>query len=148
MKAIDYFSIDHNSPTHTGAQDHTKYNLGFRILFFYNAHARLSQCKMTGSGAAEFATLVHHNHRGTIVGEESGGDYNGINAYDRTYLRLPNSKIGVLIAGYRSIMPWNEKQYFGRGVPVDYEVHSQIIDLLNEQDAELDFVYELIKKNK
>jgi hypothetical protein len=101
---------------------------------------------MTASGAAEFATLVHHNHRGTIVGEESGGDYNGINGYDRTYLRLPNSKIGVLIAGYKSIMPWDEKQYFGHGVPVDYEVHSQITDLVNGQDAELDFVYKLIKK--
>jgi hypothetical protein len=100
---------------------------------------------MTASGAAEFATLVHYNHRGTIVGEESGGDYNGINGYDRTYLRLPNSKIGVTIAGYRSIMPWDEKQYFGHGVPVDYEVHSQITDLVNGQDAELDFVYKLIK---
>lgn len=101
---------------------------------------------MTASGAAEFATLVHHNHRGTLVGEESGGDYNGINGYDRTYLRLPNSKIGVLIAGFRSIMPWNEKQYFGHGVRVDYEVHAPITDLLNGQDAELDFVYKLIKK--
>lgn len=101
---------------------------------------------MTASGAAEFATLVHYNNRGTIVGEESGGDYNGINGYDRTYLRLPNSKIGVLIAGYRSIMPWDEKQYFGHGVPVDYEVHSQIHDLLNGQDAELNFIYKLIKK--
>jgi hypothetical protein len=100
---------------------------------------------VTASGAAEFATLVHYNHRGTIVGEESGGDYNGINGYDRTYLQLPNSKIGVMIAGYRSILPWDEKQYFGHGVPVDYEVHSQITDLVNGQDAELDFVYKLIK---
>ncbi len=100
---------------------------------------------MTASGAAEFATLVHHNHRGMIVGEESGGDYNGINGYDRTYLRLPNSKIGVVIAGFRSIMPWDEKKYYGHGVPVDYEVHSQISDLLNGRDAELDFVYKYLK---
>ncbi len=45
-------------------------------------------------------------------------------------------------------MPWDEKQYIGHGVPVDYEVHSQIIDLLNGQDAELEFVYKLIKKIK
>lgn len=101
---------------------------------------------MTASGAAEFATLVHHNKRGILVGEESGGDYNGINGYDRTYLQLPNSKIGVLIAGYRSVMPWNERRFFGRGVPVDYAVHPDIDDLIEGRDTELEFVYKLIQR--
>ncbi len=101
---------------------------------------------MTASGAAEFATLVHYYKRGIFIGEESGGDYNGINGYDRTYLQLPNSKLGVLIAGYRSIMPWNESKFFGRGVPVDYEVHSNGTDLSSGRDAELEFVYNLIKR--
>lgn len=102
---------------------------------------------MTASGATEFATLVHYNRRGVFIGEESGGDYNGINGYDRTYLQLPNSKIGVLIAGYRSIMPWDEKQFYGHGVPVDHEVHSGISDLLNEHDVELEYALNLIGNN-
>lgn len=101
---------------------------------------------MTASGATEFATLVHHNKRGIFVGEESGGDYNGINGYDRTYLQLPNSKIGVLIAGYRSVMPWDESQYFGRGVPVDYVIAPDINDLVKGKDTQLEFVYRLIQR--
>jgi hypothetical protein len=101
---------------------------------------------MTASGAAEFATLVHHNKRGILVGEESGGDYNGINGYDRTYLQLPNSKIGVMIAGYRSVMPWDEIRFFGHGVPVDYTIHPDINDLVKGRDTELEFVYKLIRR--
>lgn len=101
---------------------------------------------MTASGAAEFATLVHYNKRGILIGEESGGDYNGINGYDRTYLLLPNSKIGVLIAGYRSVMPWDERSFFGHGVPVDYAVHPDINDLIEGRDTELEFVYKLIQR--
>ncbi|RAV98940.1 hypothetical protein DQQ10_21825 [Pseudochryseolinea flava] len=101
---------------------------------------------ITSSGAAEFATLVHHFKRGTLIGEESGGDYNGVTAYDRTYLQLPNSKVGVLIAGYRSIMAWNEIQYHGHGVPVDYAIAPTIEDVLLGKDLELEIVYNLIER--
>jgi hypothetical protein len=101
---------------------------------------------MTASGATEFASLVHHNKRGVFIGEESGGDYNGINGYDRTYLQLPNSKIGVLIAGYRSVMPWTENIFFGHGIPADYTVHPDIQDLINDRDTEMQFVYKLIER--
>jgi len=101
---------------------------------------------MTASSGAEFAALAHVNGKGIFVGEESGGDYNGVNGYDRTYLQLPHSKIGLTIAGWRSIMAWDETKYIGHGVPPTYEVYPEIKDLLTGQDTELKFIYALIKK--
>jgi len=100
---------------------------------------------MTASAGAEFASILRAHSKGVFIGEETGGDYNGVNGFDRTYLRLPNSGIGILIAGWRSFMAWPESQHVGHGVVPDYEVHPTIDDLLTGQDAAMKFAYELIK---
>ena len=100
---------------------------------------------MTASAGSEFASLVRAHGKGIFVGEETGGDFNGVNGFDRTYLRLPNSGIGLLIAGWRSIMAWPENKNIGHGVPPDYEIHPTLENLLSGQDTEMKFIYELIK---
>lgn len=100
---------------------------------------------MTASAGAEFASLASAHRIGTIVGEETGGDYNGVNGFDRTYLELPHSKIGVLIAGWRGVMAWEQNAIIGHGVVPNYEVQPTMEDLLNEQDTEMQFTYDLIK---
>jgi hypothetical protein len=101
---------------------------------------------MTASAGAEFASIVRAYNKGIFVGEETGGDYNGVNGFDRAYLRLPNSKIGVSIACWRSIMAWEENKNIGHGVLPDYEVLPTLEDLLMGQDTEMKFTYHLIKK--
>lgn len=101
---------------------------------------------LTASSGAEFSSLVDANGRGVFVGEETGGDYNGVNGYERTYLLLPNSKIGLLIAGRRSIMTWDETKNLGHGVIPTYKVQPTIEDVLAGQDAEIRFIYDLVKK--
>lgn len=103
---------------------------------------------MTASAGAELASILRANQRATFVGEETGGDYNGVNGFDRTYVRLPNSGIGVLIAGWRSMMAWKEDRNIGHGVVPDYEVHPSLEDLLTGQDTEMEFTYDLIMKSK
>lgn len=100
---------------------------------------------MTASAGAEFASLASAHGIATIVGEETGGDYNGVNGFDRTNLELPHSKIGVLIAGWRSVMAWEQNAIIGHGVVPNYEVQPTMEDLLNEQDTEMQFTYDLIK---
>lgn len=102
---------------------------------------------MTASAGAEFASLARAHGIGTFVGEETGGDYNGVNGFDRTYLELPHSKIGVLIAGWRGLMAWDQNENIGHGVVPSYEIQPTMEDLLNEQDAEMQFTYDLIKAN-
>ena len=101
---------------------------------------------MTASAGAEFASLVRAHNKGIFVGEETGGDYNGVNGFDRTFLRLPNSGIGVLIACWSGKMAWQESKNVGHGVLPDYEVHPTLEDLLTGQDTEMKFAYDLIKK--
>jgi hypothetical protein len=100
---------------------------------------------MTASAGAEFACILRAHKKGVFIGEETGGDYNGVNGFDRTYVRLPNSGIGVLIACWRSIMAWEESKNIGHGVIPDYEVHPILDDLLTGQDTEMKFTYDLIK---
>jgi hypothetical protein len=101
---------------------------------------------MTASAGAEFACILRAHKKGIFIGEETGGDYNGVNGFDRTYVQLPNSGIGVLIAGWRSIMAWEQSKNIGHGVLPDYEVHPTLEDLLTGQDTEMKFAYDLINK--
>lgn len=103
---------------------------------------------MTASAGAEFASILRANQRATFVGEETGGDYNGVNGFDRTYVRLPNSGLGILIAGWRTRMAWEEDKNIGHGVLPDYEVSPSLEDFLSGQDTEMKFAYELILKSK
>lgn len=103
---------------------------------------------VTASAGAEFASILRAHKKGIFVGEETGGDFNGVNGFDRTYVRMPNSGIGVLIAGWRSIMAWEGDRNVGHGVVPDYEVHPSLEDLLTGQDTEMKFTYDLIMKAK
>lgn len=114
----------------------------------YNGKVYILTNGMTASAGAEFASILRAHKRGIFVGEETGGDYNGVNGFDRTYVRLPNSGIGVLIAGWRSIMAWKEDKNIGHGVLPDYEVSPSLEDLLSGQDTEMKFTYDLILKSK
>src|SRR5205814_2748455 len=86
---------------------------------------------MTASAGAEFASILRAHKKGIFIGEETGGDYNGVNGFDRTFLRLPNSKIGVSIAGWRSVMAWTPSRNIGHGVLPDYEVQPTLEDLIS-----------------
>jgi C-terminal processing protease CtpA/Prc len=103
---------------------------------------------VTASAGAEFASILRAHKKGIFVGEETGGDFNGVNGFDRTYIRMPNSGIGVLIAGWRSMMAWEVDRNIGHGVLPDYEVHPSLEDLLTGQDTEMKFTYDLIMKAK
>jgi hypothetical protein len=51
---------------------------------------------LTASGGAEFASLLDANGKGIFIGEDTGGDYNGVNGLERTFLLLPNRTSGYL----------------------------------------------------
>ncbi len=103
---------------------------------------------MTASGGAELASLMRANKTGIFVGEDSGGDYNGVNGYERTFLLLPNSKVGLLIPGWRSIMAWDDGQNVGHGVIPDHEVIPTIDDILAGRDAEMMYILNLIRNGR
>lgn len=63
-------------------------------------------------------------------------------------LMLPQTKIRVRIHKVRYVMAGSEYKYHERGIIHDYTFHRTIEDYLSGKDSELEFVLELIKKQK
>lgn len=99
------------------------------------------------SATGEFASFIKHHREAVFIGEEVGG-----NQYQNTsglsyYITLPHSKLRMFIP----TVLWELNvaiQNDAHGVQPDYFVKNSITDELEHRDAAMDFVFELIKKNK
>ena len=100
----------------------------------------------TQSAGAAFAALCHHNKRAIFIGEEPAGAYNGGNAGMSMVLKLPNTKIRVLIPLRKMVNGFSDYPYKGRGVIPDYHVTPTIEDIINGIDTEMEFTLKLIEK--
>lgn len=102
----------------------------------------------TGSAASEFAAVAKSNEIGIIVGEETGGAYEGDNSTSFLHFELPNSKMYLrtpLVSGELAVKELQEK---GKGVMPDFEVDFRKEDLIIRYDRQLEYTKELIKRSK
>ena len=102
----------------------------------------------TGSAASEFTAVAKSNKIGVIIGEETGGAYEGDNSVSFLHFELPNSKMYLrtpLVSGNLAVKPLAEK---GKGVIPDFEVDFRKEDLLIRYDRQLEFVKKLIQESK
>lgn len=100
------------------------------------------------STTAEFLAVSKSNRIGILVGEESGGAYEGGNGGSFIHMTLPNSKIEIgspLVYYQNAVKPVEPK---GRGTMPDYFVSTEPEDLLTGYDRQLAFVKDLIRKMK
>ena len=100
----------------------------------------------SNSSSAQVASLIYQNHRGTIIGEEPGGLFEGGTGEHNYYLTLTNSSIKVQIPRYRIVLHVDNSKFYGHGVKPDYEVKSEIEDLIQGKDTVMEFTIGLIKK--
>ncbi len=101
----------------------------------------------SASTTSEFVAVCKSNKVGILVGEESGGCYEGGNGASFITMTLPHSKISVttpLIYYQNAVVPVAQK---GRGTIPDYEVPETVDDLLIGRDAVTEWVNERIRKN-
>ena len=98
------------------------------------------------SAAFQFLNVAQTNNLATIVGQETGGNLQGINGDNYFFLRLPNSKIEIDIPIFFQA-PLNLSQP-DSGVIPDVVVKSEIKDIVNGVDSELWVVKRLIKNEK
>ncbi|MEP1096515.1 MAG: S41 family peptidase [Cyclobacteriaceae bacterium] len=94
-----------------------------------------------------FVSLADYHDVGTIIGEETGGNYHDTDGYPGVIFKLPNSGLEI---GYRL---WHlrtavENEVYGRGVIPDIAAQSTVEDILTETDAAMEKIYELIKQSK
>jgi hypothetical protein len=98
----------------------------------------------TFSSGAEAAMLIKDYKLGKIIGQETGGLPCGYG--DRFDFELPNTKIKVGVSYKWSLRPSGIDD--NRGVIPDIILKPSLQDLLSDKELEMDYVLNLIKKNK
>lgn len=100
----------------------------------------------SASACAEFIAYAKSNNAITLIGEETGGVYEGGNGGSFLNFELPNSKINIgspLLYYDNDVTP---PALTGRGVLPDYAVDQKISDLLKGSDTQFNYALELIMK--
>ena len=101
------------------------------------------------SASTDFTSIASELNNVFIVGEETGGEYRSYISGTMFGLVLPNSKIGVKIPTWKSIMAINENPANrGRGVLPDFPLAESLNDFVNGRDAIKEYAYELIRNKK
>lgn len=96
------------------------------------------------SCSADVCAIVHHLHRATFVGEETGGGYWGNNSGRMVTMTLPTSNVKFRFPFYEY---WNAVQgddaFRRRGTIPDVQVELKTADLLRGADAQHDTAVKL-----
>jgi Periplasmic protease len=101
----------------------------------------------TFSGGSEFAALAKNYTEAIFIGEETGGGYYGNTSGSYLMFTLPNTQLTGRIPLCKYVVNTNITSIpFGRGLIPDYAITPTIDDILNHNDAELNFTIQLISK--
>jgi hypothetical protein len=100
------------------------------------------------SGSGETTSLMHYHKKAVFVGEECGAGYYGNTSGLMPTLTLPQTKLRFRIPMVRYHMAVSSYDYPDRGIIPDYPFTRTIQDHLNGKDTEMDFVLDLIDKQK
>ncbi|MCG8386539.1 MAG: S41 family peptidase [Cytophagales bacterium] len=100
----------------------------------------------TFSAASEFVSICYSNHRGIIIGEETGGGYYGNCSLGAPILELPNTKLRAVIPLGKYKLWVNKEAEKGHGIIPHYEVDHTAGNYLRDRDLEL--CIELVLKDK
>lgn len=92
------------------------------------------------SAACLLASRMRELPNVTIVGEETGGDFNGTVAGILPIMRLPNSKI-IWRMGLMHIQPYNNVPQKGRGIMPDIFISTTVEDRISKKDEALDWIF-------
>lgn len=100
----------------------------------------------TFSTAADVTATLHNMRRGTFVGEESGGGYEGNTSGLNARVTLPRSGLSVRISLYDY---WNavKPQVRGRGTIPDHPIENKVEELLKGRDTQMDFARRLATRD-
>jgi hypothetical protein len=101
------------------------------------------------SASTDFTSSAAELENVRVIGEETGGEYRSYVSGAMYGLVLPNSKIGVRIATWKSTLSIPErKENRGRGVMPDYPVTESIEDFIQGKDVVKEFALELIRQSR
>jgi C-terminal processing protease CtpA/Prc len=99
------------------------------------------------SASSIISSNLQGSKRAVFVGEETGGAFNGTVAGQMPLIRLPNSKIGIVI-GLMKIAAHHKTSTQGRGVFPDKEIIPTLEDRIKGNDPEMNWILNDIKANQ
>ena len=102
---------------------------------------------MPFTAAAEFAALVSSNKRGSLIGQETAGGYQGSSGGKSVRVTLPNSKLALTIPLWNIYLEVDDALNKNRGVMPQFPAMPTTQDLLSGYDRELEYTFDLIQKN-
>ena len=102
------------------------------------------------SAGSLFAAMLTGNENAVVVSEETMGGYYGHNGHTPLSYKLPHSKLSLYfsIVNLEQDVPLKANQYYERGILPDYKVTQNLEDYLSQTDTQMNFVIDLIKKEK
>ena len=93
--------------------------------------------------------MLASNTNTIVIGEETSGGYYGHNGSFPVEYKLPKSDFltDFSIVNLTQDVVKKETQPFGRGIIPEFKVEQTFTDFLNNNDTQMNFTIELIKKN-
>jgi C-terminal processing protease CtpA/Prc len=99
------------------------------------------------SSCSDFVAILSHNDKAIIVGQETGGGYQGNTSGMMPEATIPTGlQITVPLQKYTNAVDLTK--YFGHGTKPDYELSLTFDDWINKKDIEMEFTIKLINKSK
>jgi hypothetical protein len=98
------------------------------------------------SSCSDFVAVLSHNKEATIIGQETGGGFQGNTSGMMPKAKIPTGlQVAVPLQKYTNAV--DLKKNFGRGTIPDYEIQLTFDNWINNKDAEMEFVLELINRD-
>lgn len=92
------------------------------------------------SAASNFVAMIKDSKRGVIVGEETGGGYNGHNGFTRMLYKLPNTGLLLEFSAVKVQHYLEHPQLNRYGIEPDYSVGNTLNDILENQDPQMSYI--------
>ncbi|WKK74718.2 S41 family peptidase [Marivirga salinae] len=97
------------------------------------------------SSCSDFVAILSHNNKAIIVGQETGGGYQGNTSGMMPEATIPTGLIVTIpLQKYTNAVDLTKN--FGHGTIPDYEIVQTFDNWVHKKDVELDFTFDLIKR--
>jgi hypothetical protein len=95
------------------------------------------------SSCSDFTAILAHNKKALVIGQESGGGYQGNTSGMIPTTSIPTRlSISVPLQKYTNAVDPNVN--FGRGTIPNYTLYPSVEDWMNKKDVEMEFVLKFI----
>jgi hypothetical protein len=97
------------------------------------------------SSCSDFIAILAHNQKAKIIGQESGGGYQGNTSGIMPTVSIPGGlRVTIPLMKYTNAV--DLQQNFGHGTIPDYAVSPTLADWMSQTDVEMEFFMHLIKE--